>query len=98
MPEFRPYSSLPKWVHPLIQGLVDEHHDLVAMAILPRGDESLQCDMDLEKNQFSGFDWAQYIFCDLQNPGEIRGFLCDNKVCLLWPDQVTLAAGGRAVF
>ena len=27
MPEFRPYSDLPKGLHPLIQKLVDEHHD-----------------------------------------------------------------------
>jgi hypothetical protein len=37
-----PYSALPKAMPHLLQRLVDEHHDLVAMAVLPGGYASLK--------------------------------------------------------
>jgi hypothetical protein len=98
MAEFRPYADLPKGVNPLIQSLIDKHYEVTAMAILPGGEESLKVAHGVLEKQFNDFKWAQFVFCDLEKREGIRGFICANKVFLVWPDQITLAAGGEAVF
>ena len=97
MPEFRPYSDLPTDADPLLRRLIDAHPDVLAIAILPKGSLALKRDYELEINQFSDLEWADFVFSDLADRGKIRGFICAKKVTLMWQDQVTLAAGGEAV-
>jgi hypothetical protein len=52
----------------------------------------------IQEKEFNDFAWAQFVFCDLERRAGIRGFICADKVLLVWPDQITLAAGGEAVF
>jgi hypothetical protein len=96
MAEFRPYSDLPMGVHPLLHTLIDEHHDLIAMAILPGGEKSIKITREIETTQFNDFDWAQFVFCDLKNREEIRGFICSNKVCLVLAKSDHRGGGRRS--
>ena len=98
MPEFRPYSDLPTDVDPSLQRLIDAHPDVLAIAILPSGSLAMKRAYELRINDFSDFEWADYVFSDLADRGKIRGFICAKNVTLMWQDQVTLAAGGEAVF
>ena len=98
MPEFSPYSDLPTNADPLLKRLLDAHPEVVAIAILPKGSLAMKRDYELEINQFSDFEWADFVFSDLADRGKIRGFICAKKLTLMWRHQVTLAAGGEAVF
>jgi hypothetical protein len=98
MPEFRPYADLPKGLNPAVQAIVDRHHEVLGMAILAPGEESLKVVWEIAEKEFNDFAWAQYVFSDLEDRVGLRGFICESKVFLIWPDQITLAAGGEAVF
>ena len=82
----------------MLQRLINAHPDVLAIAIVPRGSLALKPAYELRINEFSDFEWADYVFSDLADRGKIRGFICAKNVTLMWQDQVTLAAGGEAVF
>ena len=39
----------------------------------------------IQEKEFNDFAWAQFVFCDLERRAGIRGFICADKVLLVWP-------------
>ena len=97
MPEFRPYEDLPSGLNPALQAIVGKRHEVLGLAILPAGEESLKVVWGIAEKEFNDFDWVQYVFSDLEDRLGLRGFICVSKVLVAWPDQITVAAGGEAV-